>query len=520
MNEDKTATFSRDDLERSISQGLSASLIIASVVLSAYSIVLSSNYGLLDDYTLLNSAVKGSNDTLALPIGSGRPLDAGLIYLGFHLAGSIENLAVLRAITLVGIWLLGCGLYFFSRLHCARFISSLAIACGIILLPSFQVYASWATLFATPFAGSIALSSAFILTPACAMHERSRVLAFFLSVLLLLTAVLIYQPIAMLFCTGILISVFSKPSGILSDWKPSRIIDAATAFLAALFLGFIIFKVGHYIYPSGALRYNLVPNIYSKLTWVFSEPIANALSLYSVPRNATAQFAIILAVSIGSLFLCKKYSLKTGSRVILYGILCLIGSYAPSLVTAENWASYRSTSALSASVFALLVILAFESIDFIQRKYSNNVFLRLSDKHFWLVPAIVLVIVTSWAQSNVLNGFVLPNVTELNNLASLLHDGKRLKLQNVTVIIRPSSWTDSAAKPLAYDEFGMPSSIHDYYAKAIVELALRSANLIPKAIIVTSGDAITNQQSDGDENLVIDFPRLVTSQRFKTTAVP
>src|SRR5687768_3010584 len=149
-----------------ISQGYLASLIIAAIVLSAYSVVLLNDFGVLDDYFFLNNAITGSNHTLPLLIGAGRPLNAVLLDQGFNLAGSIEGLTILRSITLIGIWLLGLGLYLFSRRHCVGFMSSLAIACGVILLPSFHVYASWAQHFTTPFAGALALLSSFILTPA------------------------------------------------------------------------------------------------------------------------------------------------------------------------------------------------------------------------------------------------------------------------------------------------------------------------------------------------------------------
>jgi hypothetical protein len=515
MNGKRAAMVARDDLERSISQGLAASMIISAVVCAAYSVVLSSNFGIMDDYSFLLDAIVGSKHTFMLLIGGGRPLNAVLLGLGFHSTGSIENLAILRAITLVGICLLGCGFYFFTRLHRVSFISSLAIACGIILLPSFQVYASWAQHFTTPFAGAIALLSAFILTPVCTIRERSRSLTVLLSALLLLIAILIYQPIAMLFCTGILISITSSPD-INAAWRPGRVIDAVTAFVTAMFLGLLIFKIGQYIYPGGSLRDGLVQNIHEKLSWFFSEPIANALSLYAVPANHTLQFLVILTVLLGAIFFIKKRGSSTALLIFIYAVLCVLGSYAPNLATAENWASYRSIGALAASVVVLLVLMTSELIDYIKIKYFTNAIISKDNKYHWFVPAILVIILTARAQSNVLNSFVLPNVTELNNLASALHDGKSQKSEDIAVLIRPSSWTDSAARPMAYDEFGMPSSIRDYYAKAIVEIVLRSMNLIPNAIIETSGDATLNQPSDHGESLVIDFPRLVTSQRFKT----
>jgi hypothetical protein len=50
-------------------------MIIAAVVFAAYSVVLSSNFGVMDDYTFLLNAIVGNNDTLTLLIGAGRPLN-------------------------------------------------------------------------------------------------------------------------------------------------------------------------------------------------------------------------------------------------------------------------------------------------------------------------------------------------------------------------------------------------------------------------------------------------------------
>jgi hypothetical protein len=515
MIQNKSAQFVRNDNRPASLQVLPASLIIAAVVFAAYSILLSSSFGVLDDYTFLYNAITGNNNTFTLLISAGRPLNAVFLDLGFYSVGSIENLAILRAITLIGTWLLGCAFYLFSRLHSVGYISSLSLACGIVLLPSFQVYASWAQHFTTPIAGVIALVSAFVLTPACAIRERSRVLTIFLSVLLLEIAILIYQPIAMLFCTGILISLLSKPD-IFSDWKINRVVDVATVFVTAMLLGLIIFKIGQYIYPSGSSRYGIVQDIQGKLIWFLSEPVANALSLYMVPASVTLQFSVALLMIIGVLFLIKKFSFKNVSVIITYVMLCLFGSYAPNLATAENWASYRSIGALSASVIVMLVILASESIFYIQKIYSTGELIGLSSKYFGFVLAVLLIPLTIQVQSNVQNSFVLPNVTELNNLASIIKEVKIQNSDNINVIIKSSSWTDSAARPMAYDEFGMPSSITDYYCKSIVEIVLRSAHLIPKTIITLPRDTQIKPQADQAVSLVVDFPRLVTSQRFKS----
>jgi hypothetical protein len=512
MFEQKPVMFAKNKT----SQELSATIIILVVVLAAYFVELTNSFGIMDDYSFLQNAIVGSNDTFTLLIGAGRPINAVLLDLGFSLTGSIENLTYLRMITLFGIWLLGCGFYFFSRLNGVSYLSALAIACGIILLPSFQVYASWAQHFTTPFSGALALLSAFILTPVCTISQSSRVFKMLLSVLLLIAAILIYQPIAMLFCTGILISIISQFNSRLG-WSLSRIVDTVTVFVIAMLIGFVIFKFGQYLYPTGSSRSQLLQNLPGKLRWFVSEPIANVLSLYKVvPTNAVLQFLIFLPILLGALLFIYKHKSKNVFLIFIYGFFCVLGSYAPSLITAENWASYRSIGALSSSMVVLLVLMVSELCGYIKNKYITTAIFDILNKNLWIALTILLIILTMQANYNVLNGFVIPNITELNNLASALNDGKNTKFDKVTVIVRPSSWTDSAAKPIAYDEFGMPSSVRDYYAKTIVDIVLRSTNKIPNAIISMSEYTTSGREKSIDTNsLVIDFPRLVTSQRFK-----
>ncbi|MBD5802537.1 hypothetical protein AZOA_19660 [Azoarcus sp. Aa7] len=515
INVDRARSTEDGSRDIIVTQSFLASLIIAAVVLAAYSVVLLNTFGVLDDYYFLHDAITGGNHTLPLLIGAGRPLNAVLLDQGFYLAGSIEGLSILRSITIIGIWLLGVCLYFFSRRHCVDYVSSLAIACGVILLPSFHVYASWAQHFTTPFAGVLAILSAFVLTPACAIRKRSRGLAIALAAVLLLIAIIIYQPLAMLFCTGVLLSVLSKPDAV-SDWGGERAIDAVAAFVVAMLAGFIIFKIGQYLYPNDASRYGLVQDIYGKLSWFFSEPIANALSLYAVPRSTALQYATISLILLSALVFLGKYGLSTSLIIFVYGVLCLFGSYAPNLVTAENWTSYRSIGAVAASIVVMTVLLLRESVFLIRRGFSSYETLSCYAKYLWIPSIALLYLITVNAHGTVLSAFVLPNVFELNNLASFLRDAAIKKTERVLLVVRPASWEDSSARPMAYDEFGMPSSVRAYYAKPIVEIVVRSMNLAPNAQISVHGDLDKVQAGWASREVVVDFPRLVTSQRFKT----
>lgn len=517
MTEDKAPMSIELDARQGNCLIFAVPLVIAAVVYSAYSAVLLSNFGVLDDYLFLFNAIVGNNDTVTLLIGAGRPLNAILLNFGFSSARSVENLAILRGVTLVGIWLLGCSFFYFSRLHRIGLVPSLAIACGIILLPSFQVYASWAQHFTTPFAGTSALLSAYILTPVCSLYKRSRSLAVIFSTLFLLISILVYQPIAMLFCTGILISLIGS-SNLKLTWSPSRLIDLAMVFGAAMLVGYLVFKLGQYNFPSGSSRYGLVQNIDEKLKWFFSEPLANAFSLFSIRTNAVVITGVVVVMLAGVFSLFKKLDAHTAFLVSIFGFFCLIGSYIPNLATAENWASYRSTGALGASVVVLFVLMGREVFDYAKSKINVSQDSRLAklNKYYWLALSALMVILSIQAQSNVLHGFVFPNVTEINNLASTL---QRMKVQNsgtVVLRIRPSSWTDSGSSPMAYDEFGMPSSVNENYAKTLVQIVLISMGAASHIVLDSTEKPLVGSSADRSVIFTVNFPDLVTNQRFKT----
>lgn len=520
MIEKQAGTCAKGAPGSTIPRALLAVLAIAAVVFVAYSVTLFSDYGMADDYNFLNCGLNRSKAVLNLLITAGRPLNGLLLDFGFKTAGSIGNLAILRAITLVGIWLLGCGLYFFARRHRVGAISSMAIACGIVLLPSFQVYASWAQHFTTPFAAAIALFSAYILTPACAQREWSRGLVILYSTLLLTTAIVIYQPIAMFFCTGILISIIASADNA-GTWKPGRIFDAAAVFVAANTLGFLVLKTGlHYFgYPGASARGNLVQNIPEKLKWFVSEPLANSLSLYSVPANQPLEIFVAIIILLGAIFFARRHPAGKVVSAFAYGIICLLGSYLPNLATAENWASYRTIGALGASAIVLLVLMGSEIFHAGRKRFPVDSVLGRLARYLWLVPSVGLFAMAIAVQSNVLNSIVLPNVTELNNLASVLNEELGQKSGKVVVVVRLSSFTDSAVRPIAYDEFGIPSSSQRDDAKAMVEILLRNTNVSPIEVNTTSEKIDVTPRPDHVDTLVVDFPRLVTSQRYRAMSL-
>jgi hypothetical protein len=504
-----------------IHAGLLALFFLACVVLIAYLPVLTSHFGIMDDYSFLHDATHGTKLMETLVWGSGRPLNAVLLDRAFNAAGSIEDLAKLRAVTMAGIWLFGGALYQFTRRSGAGNLTSLALACMVVLLPSFEVFATWAQHVTTPYAATLALLAAYCLAPACTLWTRSKALSVALAVVLLLSAILVYQPVAMMFCTGILISLFAGPDSS-RQWSFARLMGAATAFSMAMILGFIAFKLCRLPFIGGVAadvsRFGIVSNVPQKLQWFVAEPLLNAMNMYRVQPKLPVAVAVAALLLACAFVLFRKGRAAASATSFAYAILCIIASFAPSLVTAENWASYRSIAALGASIAALSALLTSRAMVQIGTLLPRPIAASVTGKFGGLLMLAALLLVAADVQSNVVNCFVVPNATELDNLAGLLMGHSADTEKAITIVVKPASWMNSYARPRRYDEFGLPSSIHEIYARHIVELATRRMGLFPHATVLTAAEAgpeATKNAALGiDGSFLVDFPALVTSGSY------
>lgn len=499
--------------------GVLAVPVIFAAVFFAYSPILTNTFAVMDDWFFLYNSITHQVGTVPLLVGAGRPLNAFLFQIGFSAAGSVEGLVVLRFVTLVGMTILGFGLYLFSRAHRIEFFASMAIAIGVVLLPSFHVYASWAQHFTTPYAGALALLSSFILTPVSKLSGKSRVLAIASSAILLIVSLLIYQPLAMLFWVGILISMasgFDRKSESDCDWSFAGILDVFIVFSLSMIAAFVVFKAGQIVYPSDSSRYGLVKDLYGKIVWFVSEPLANAASLYAVPKSGFVQGVVAAFYLAGILFIGVAQGLRAAVRMTLIVSCAIFLSCVPNLATAENWASYRSTGSLAATLLVSLIMVLRLPIKYMIGRYCRGV-LPGALAVFPVAASLVFVVLVISTQSSVSKGFVLPNVIELSNLASFLKEQKSSAADGFPIIVKSSSWKDSNARVLAYDEFGMHSSLQDYYSIVLVKTVLRSMGLFPNAQVTLYSDAgkagALNSRADA---LLIDFPKLVTAGRFRS----
>ncbi len=518
--------------------GWAALGLFLAVFLTVYTPVLHTDYAFSDDYPDLAAGPQGGS--IPKKIREGRPLYALATWLFLQSATTIEELRYARFGGVVGIGLMAWLVFLILvRAGWSRFQS---FCVGVMIGTSlpFQVYAAWATAATFPFASTVS-GLAFLLAEwalATSRRLRQGLLAAGSS-LVLLAALTIYQPAAMFFWVCVAIVVL-KP-----DTPPGAMIRRLRFYgligMAGLPLAFGVYELGAVVYPDHPARTGLVQDIPAKVVWFLGEVLPNALNFVllspgylllsgqgSVPLHQSVDVSIAQAVA-GLIYYYSSFILirsvdvgiawavagLTAGGLLLYfqgtwrerlwklglaGMLLPL-SYAPNLVAAESWASYRSLSSLS----SLVVVYTFLA----WRGYASRCrqARRLTFSPVWANAAAgglasACALLATW---HVQTSFVVPQVRELEFMRSQLTQGNLAEARSIYVI--RARWQDTLAPPVRYDEFGLPSSFPDWGALGMVSLLLRE--LAPdSAHLPVISVAADGRITPPPDSLVVDMRRM------------
>ena len=331
-----------------------AALLII-VFFATYAPVLIVPYGFMDDYALLYAGVRPQSWERAhervIKIADGRPLLAFLTDGAYHFLSHIADLRYLRAVGVLGISLLA---WSFCRQGVRAgwgYYPSFCLSIIIFTLPPFQVYTSWAIIAFAPFAALVA-GSAFVLAERGI--DKQKVLLRWAhavgAVSLLLVALLIYQPAAMFFCVFAAF-VLLQPDVSLC-FLLQRLRWHGGVMSVGLLAGFGASKLGAALYEKellGPTRTHLTTDLWGKAFWFLHEPLPCALNLMNLFPRWWFSVGMLLFITIGVVL----YFQGTTRERVWKSIICfslIPASYLPNLVATENWAAYRTQSALAALV--------------------------------------------------------------------------------------------------------------------------------------------------------------------------
>lgn len=441
-------------------------LFFLSVFSLCYASALFTRYGFSDDYPLLASALRGEV-FLGLVVASGRPTYAVLLNLWLSWVRDTGDVLYGRLFGIIGMaWV---ALNFYRALVRQRWMSveSALVTLLVFTLPSFQVYAAWATVAFYVYGVLAAGGACVVLERAMASpHARARWGLTLGALGLEVVAITIHQSAAMFFWVFAALRL-GEPAILLREvWR--RLSWYGLCMGVSLFCGLGIQKLGVLVYgPAGlvANRLSLTGDWGEKMIWFLREPLRNAVGGFWLFPSIGESLVVALVIAGGlGLYFHGGVTERLHRGLILLLLLPL--SYAPNLVIAENWASYRTLPALA----ALLVVCGFFAL------YGYQRFLH----RFFPVPFVLVIlsgcalVATSLAAYNVHTRFVTLQFRELEFVRTQVARADLSQVSSIFIIgLLSPQWQSSLAPIVHYDEFDLPSSARDWAPRNMVFVMLR-----------------------------------------------
>jgi hypothetical protein len=439
--------------------------------------VLVRTYGFTDDYSLLWMGSGGGPNpafgkTIATAIAAGgRPVASLPAAALFSAAGTIENLQFIRGLSVLGILAVAVLLHW--RLVKAGLRAGPAALISVLMcsLPSFQVYAFWATCFFAPYAALLGAGASILAASAASSTDRRKAALFLAAVALLLAAVLTYQPTAMFFWVLLAVALIGARE---EPRRAARVVRAHLAVAGVAFaLAFLVLRVltrliGHDA-PGSVARSGFTHQPLIKALWFVFVPFRDALSLTRLSGTTGSQWvAALVGILVVAAILHWRVGGPTGSRryVVLAAALIPL-SYLPNLVVRENWASFRTEGSLG-PLLALYACLGAAGIwsmvrESLAPRISGQALITLD--RMLVGAATLLVAAGVFAASDSLRRLLVePQVVELRQL--------RGEVAALPSHVRRVAFVMSAPRRALY-EFGEPSSSRSWPLAASVNLILR-----------------------------------------------
>jgi hypothetical protein len=470
-------------------------------------------YGYVDDYPLLLDSLRRQfGPNMGVYILAGRPITGVLDFLAYGSLGGVSDLRYLRLVGILGIalfaWLL------FRTLLSAGMERRLAIAVPVFActLPAFQVTADWAILWIVPYTccaggGAFLLANRGIEAPSL----RRRMVLLGASVLLLLVALVMYQPAAMIFWLFAAIIFFTRDTALaqmvrrLAVFAGIMVVALALAYGVLRVLPVLVYgshPVANPVFGPVELRSHVIGigDIPIKLLWFVGFPLAESLNLINLHWSRTIA-AILCGFTFGGLWL--HFGGKPRERVaklVIAASFVLMSSLSTLIVT-ENLSSYRAQIALE-PVVAFYLVLAMGA--WIRARHSALARRVVLPGVIWAVAIVCAVA----AGATITRYVAVPQYAEYQWLRARLAAAPLSTAKSIYLIPPPGGYNELPIR--GSDEFGIPSTASIFSRVQVVHVALREIDPALDALpveVAPQGEPITPPAG----SIVIDMRQAQTS---------
>jgi hypothetical protein len=382
-------------------------------------------------------------------------------------------------------------------------------------LPAAQVYAVWALCAAEPLGGALAtVAGALAIAAIEDVLPMRRWMFAVTGSLVLLVALSIYQPAAMIFWVMIAIDLM-RPAG--APARPlRRLIWYAAIAAVALGMAFIFYQLGLQKYPwvFSSLGMPLdrshlagFSDAWAKFSWFIHGPLVDALNFGNIISSGWIASGVGLFILIGlPAFFVGGFGQR--AAMMLLAAALVLAAHLPNFLSAADASGYRTQLALECLLAFYLLAAAHGWQRIILRILAKPI-----DPQTFLPPWIPITFALASAAAAcvlVTICFVRPQEKELQFVQSLMTPEKLAGVNRIVVI--NAQWTDGIS-PLSHHEFGTPSSGWAPAATGLVAVVLHEKFPHSPAIPVTSDYSLSVPRDRGDASfpsnmLVIDLRQL------------
>jgi hypothetical protein len=395
-------------------------LFYLAVLLTAYAPVFTNVYGYNDDFAMFFVRdYAGFRELSAFFITQGRLfLTIELYIISIIISPSLNDLLFFRLFSVIGIAACACFFYrmimklkiFDGNIYLAIFIPLL-----LMLLPSIQIYAAWASLFHAPIAMFLSLNSYyFVRTAQSETSALKRALKILLSMVFIIVSFGIYQIPAMIFIVPMIAEFCLSKKQILLKEIAYPLIVLFIGMLSSLAL---VKLVPHLLHLPLLSRGGLNVNPIEIFQWLRSIPLTLSIQNYSLNASPlfTALSKIVIIIAFISIWI-RQRDWKASFQKTLSTLFLIVLAIAPAALTSRD-SSYRIITIFSMSINLCLLFGLYWIFDMAHRLigvWRAGKILVLSAFGF------LTLFLSLMAQKNIISRYILPFNIEYHAFASEL----------------------------------------------------------------------------------------------------
>ncbi len=421
----------------------------------------------------------------------------------------------------------------FSIFKTCRFKTEHAFLISVLIctLPPIQVDISWVQGVPWLYGAVLAALSALVLFKAIYKESSGRkihtVISFVSAVILLVSALCLYQPAAMVFWSMAVIPLARlRNEDLTGKWRTPFISSFSVGF-GSLGVYFLIVKIVHailYGHTDAGARGALIDasRLKGKIQWFLNVPLKNSLNLWDITPTYTLAAIVVIIILAGLILGLRQAILLTAKernftllwnqfqRLVLIGSILPL-SLLPTLMVVESWATYRTVIALEMTVCILLFISLLNIGEF----FASRTQLSSNLKKSLISAALILLTVFAafHAHGNVKNNLVRIGAFELKYIRNAIQDYGVSNISKASALYIRCIDKDYYLLDNSPFEFGQLSSSGVLEGNLVVDFVLYELGIKDKIKII-QGAAADPLPEDSDI-LVVDLMKMKTYLRDK-----